>query len=177
MTKRRKQAIILLALSVPMMWWGLSNFMSGTTSNTALAIGTAIGCVFGGFAAISGLVMLATKNSLGIWNPDDKGRGEILHKSQTKVGFSPIQKEIINKPSKKVNEMAKAKDNVDSIKTLDEYNEKMKKLFKREDELKTRKKEVTKLDKEIDNETTEVQDEIRANNWIDKGNGWEIQKK
>ena len=87
------------------------------------------------------------------------------------------QKEIINKPSKKVNEMAKAKDNVDSIKTLDEYNEKMKKLFKREDELKTRKKEVTKLDKEIDNETTEVQDEIRANNWIDKGNGWEIQKK
>ena len=179
MTKRKKQAIILLALSVPMMWWGFTNFMSGTTNSTALAIGTAIGCVFGGFAALSGLVMLATKNSLGIWNPDDKGKKDrgVLLASQTTVGDSSVQKEIINKPNKKVNEMAEAKDNVDSIKTLDEYNEKMKKLFKREDELKTRKKEVTKLDKEIDNETTEVQDEIRANNWIDKGNGWEIQKK
>ena len=179
MTKRQQQGLILLALSVPMMWWGFTNFMSGTTNSTALAIGTAIGCVFGGFAAISGLVMLATKNSLGIWNPDDKGKKDrgVLLAAQTTVGDSSVQKEIINKPSKKVNEMAEAKDNVDSIKTLDEYNEKMKKLFKREDELKTRKKEVTKLDKEIDNETTEVQDEIRANNWIDKGNGWEIQKK
>ena len=176
MNKRRKQGLILLALSVPMMWWGFTNFMSGTTNSTALAMGIALSCTLGSLFAISGLVMLATKNSLGIWNPDDKGRGEDLLASQTKVGISPIQK-TINKPSKKVNEMAKAKDNVDSIKTLDEYNEKMKKLFKREDELKTRKKEVTKLDKEIDNETTEVQDEIRANNWIDKGNGWEIQKK
>ena len=112
MTKRKKQAIILLALSVPMMWWGLSNFMSGTTSNTALAIGTAIGCVFGAFSALSGLVMLSTKNSLGIWNPDDKGkkdRGVVLA-SQANVGDSSVQKEIINKPSKKVNEMAKAKE-------------------------------------------------------------------
>ena len=178
MTKRKKQAIILLALSVPMMWWGFTNFMSGTTNSNALAMGIALSCTLGSLFAISGLVMLATKNSLGIWNPDDKGkkdRGVVLA-SQANVGDSSVQKEIINK-KQKVNEMAEAKDNVDSIKTLDEYNEKMKKLFKREDEIKTRKKEVTKLDKEIDNETTEVQDEIRANNWIDKGNGWEIQKK
>ena len=111
MTKRKKQAIILLALSVPMMWWGFTNFMSGTTSNTALAIGTAIGCVFGAFSALSGLVMLSTKNSLGIWNPDDKGkkdRGVVLA-SQANVGDSSVQKEIINK-KQKVNEMAKAKE-------------------------------------------------------------------
>ena len=179
MNKRRKQGLVLLALSVPLMWWGFTNFMSGTTNSTALAMGIALSCTLGSVFAISGLVMLATKNSLGIWNPDDKGKKDrgVLLASQTTVGDSSVQKEIINKPSKKVNEMAEAKDNVDSIKTLDEYNEKMKKLFKREDELKTRKKEVTKLDKEIDNETTEVQDEIKANNWIDKGNGWEIQKK
>ena len=93
MTKRRKQAIILLALSVPMMWWGLSNFMSGTTSNTALAIGIAISSVFGGFAAISGLTMLITKNSLGIWNPDDKGKKDrgVLLASQTNVGNSLVE--------------------------------------------------------------------------------------
>ena len=74
MTKRKKQAIILLALSVPMMWWGFTNFMSGTTNSNALAMGIALSCTLGSLFAISGLVMLATKNSLGIWNPDDKGK-------------------------------------------------------------------------------------------------------
>ena len=112
MTKRKKQAIILLALSAPMLWFGVTNFMSGTTSNTALAVGTAIGCVFGAFFAISGLVMLATKNSLGIWDIDDKekDRGDGLLASQTKVKDSLVEKEIINQPTKKVNEMVKTKD-------------------------------------------------------------------
>ena len=112
MTKRKKQAIILLALSAPMLWFGVTNFMSGTTSNTALAVGTAIGCVFGAFFAISGLVMLVTKNSLGIWDIDDKekDRGDSLLASQTKVKDSLVEKEIINQPTKKVNEMAKTKD-------------------------------------------------------------------
>ena len=145
MTKRKKQAIILLALSVPMMWWGLSNFMSGTTSNTALAIGIAISSVFGGFAAISGLTMLITKNSLGIWNPDDKGKKDrgVLLASQTNVGDSSVPKDLqrdmviqgslarawrahkepINK-NPKVNEMAKVKDTVaNTVKEIRELEE------------------------------------------------------
>jgi len=92
MTKRKKQAIILLALSVPMMWWGFTNFMSGTTNSTALAMGIALSCTLGSLFAISGLVMLATKNSLGIWNPDDKNkdRGVVLA-SQTNVGNSLVE--------------------------------------------------------------------------------------
>ena len=133
MTKRRKQAIILLALSVPMMWFGLTNFMAGGISSTIQAIGVAIGCVFGMFSALSGLIMLITKNSLGILNPDDKGRGEGLLASKT-VGISPIPKDLqrdlaiqsslatawrahkepINK-NPKVNEMTKAKDTVANI--------------------------------------------------------------
>jgi len=150
MTKRRKQGLVFLALSVPMMWWGLSNFMSGTTSNTALAIGVAISSVFGGFAALSGLTMLITKNSLGIWNPNDKpekkGRGEILHKSQTKVGFSPIQKEIINKKPK-VNEMAKVKTTkdthvADSVKEFREIGQSMKDGATRRANIRARLKEM-----------------------------------
>ena len=116
MTKRQQQGLILLALSVPMMWWGFTNFMGSGTNSTALAMGIAISCTLGSLFAISGLVMLATKNSLGIWNPDDKGKKDrgVLLASQTTVGDSSVQKEIINKPSKKVNEMAKAKDpNID----------------------------------------------------------------
>ena len=188
MTKRRKQAIILLALSVPMMWWGFTNFMSGTTSNTALAIGTAIGCVFGAFSAISGLTMLITKNSLGILNPDDKGRGrtfdeltsaekdariasiekekakgrgEDLLASQTKVGYSPIQK-TINKPSKKVNEMAKASTSVE--------------LMKREKKLETRRKELESLLAEVTKEEKAVEKELKSKGWVQQKDGsWGIE--
>ena len=93
MNKRKKQAIILLALSVPMMWWGFTNFMSGTTNSNALAMGIALSCTLGSLFAISGLVMLATKNSLGIWNPDDKGKKDqgVLLASQTNVGNSLVE--------------------------------------------------------------------------------------
>jgi len=111
MSKRKKQGLILLLVSVPMMWWGYSSFMDGTTNSTALAMGVALSCTLGSLFAISGLVMLATKNSLGIWNPDDKGKKDrgVLLASQTTVGDSSVQKEIINK-KQKVNEMAKAKE-------------------------------------------------------------------
>jgi len=121
MTKRRKQAIILLALSGPMMWFGFTNFMAGGISSTALAIGIAIASVFGGFAAISGLTMLITKNSLGILNPDDKGRGEDLLASQTSKD-SPILDGIYRYKIRQRNEAAidnlvtKTTDN--AIKTL-----------------------------------------------------------
>ena len=92
MTKRKKQAIILLALSVPMMWWGFTNFMSGTTNSTALAMGIALSCTLGSLFAISGLTMLITKNSLGIWNPDDKNKDRgVLLASQTNVGDSLVE--------------------------------------------------------------------------------------
>ena len=160
MTKRKKQGLILLALSVPMMWWGFTNFMSGTTNSTALAIGTAIGCVFGGFAALSGLVMLATKNSLGIWNPDDKGkkdRGVVLA-SQANVGDSSVQKTI----NKKVNEMAKPKTNT----SVD--------LMKREKELETRRKELESLLAEVTKEEKAVEKELLSKGWVQKNGSWGI---
>ena len=112
MTKRKKQAIILLTLSVPMLWFGFTNFMSDTTSSNALGMMIAISITFGGLFGISGLVMLATKNSLGIWDIDDKekDRGDGLLASQTKVKDSLVEKEIINQPTKKVKPMAKTKD-------------------------------------------------------------------
>jgi len=121
MTKRKKQGLILLTLSVPMLWFGFTNFMSDTTSSNALGMMIAISITFGGLFGISGLVMLATKNSLGIWDIDDKekGRGDGLLASQTKVEDPPIQKEIINQPTEKVNEMA-IDNTVEEIRELEE---------------------------------------------------------
>jgi len=161
MTKRRKQAIILLALSGPMMWFGLTNFMAGGISSTIQAIGIAIGCVFGGFAALSGLTMLITKNSLGILNPDDKGRGEDLLASQTSED-SPIPDKIINKPSKKVNEMAKAKAST-SVE-----------MMKREKELEARRKELEGLLKEVTFEEKVLEEQLLSKGWVQKNGSWGI---
>ena len=158
MTKRKKQAIILLTLSVPMMWWGFTNFMGSGTNSTALAMGIAISCTLGSLFAISGLVMLATKNSLGIWNPDDKGkkdRGVVLA-SQTTVGDSSVQKTI----NKKVNEMTKADTSVD--------------LMKREKELETRRKELESLLAEVTKEEKAVEKELLSKGWVQKNGSWGI---
>ena len=147
MTKRKKQAIILLALSVPMMWWGFSSFMDGTTNSNIQAIAVSLSCTLGSLFGISGLVMLATKNSLGIWNPDDKNkdRGVVLA-SQANVGDPPIQN-LIKKPTKKVNEMAKVKTTkdthvADSVKEFREIGQSMKDGATRRANIRARLKEM-----------------------------------
>ena len=158
MTKRKKQGLILLALSVPMMWWGFTNFMGSGTNSTALAMGIAISCTLGSLFAISGLVMLATKNSLGIWNPDDKGKKDrgVTLASQTTVGDSSVQKTI----NKKVNEMTKADTSVD--------------LMKREKELETRRKELESLLAEVTKEEKAVEKELLSKGWVQKNGSWGI---
>jgi len=160
MTKRKKQSLILLTISVPMMWWGLSNIISETPSSNILSIMISVSTTFGGLFAISGLVMLVTKNSLGIWNPDDKGRGESLLVSQTTVKDSPIQKEIINK-KQKVNEMA------ETTNTSVE-------MMKREKELEARRKELEGLLEEVRHEETKLEQSLQEKGWVKKDGEWGI---
>ena len=164
MTKRKKQGLILLTLSVPMLWFGFTNFMSDTPSSNALGMMIAISITFGGLFAISGLVMLATKNSLGIWDIDDKekGRGEGLLVSQTTVKDPPIQKEVIKQPTKKVNKMAK------TTSTSVE-------MMKREKELETRRKELEGLLEEVRHEETKLEQSLQEKGWVKKDGDWGIE--
>jgi len=159
MTKRKKQSLILLTISVPMLWFGLTNFMSDTTSSNALGMMIAISITFGGLFSISGLVMLVTKNSLGIWNPDDKekDREESLLASQTKVEDLPVQKEIINQPTKKVNEMETSVE-----------------MMKREKELETRRKELEGLLEEVRQEENKLEQALQTKGWVKKDGEWKI---
>jgi len=141
MTKRKKQGLILLTISVPMLWFGLTNFMSDTTSSNALGMMIAISITFGGLFGISGLVMLATKNSLGIWDIDDK------------------EKEIINQPTKKVKPMAKTKTDT----SVD--------LMKREKELETRRKELESLLAEVSKEEKAVEKQLLEKGWVQQKDG------
>ena len=164
MTKRKKQSLILLTLSVPMLWFGFTNFMSDTPSSNALGMMIAISITFGGLFGISGLVVLVTKNSLGIWDIDDKekGRGDGLLASQTKVEDPPIQKEIIKQPTKKVNKMAK------TTSTSVE-------MMKREKELETRRKELEGLLEEVRHEETKLEQSLQEKGWVKKDGDWGIE--
>ena len=159
MTKRKKQAIILLTLSVPMLWFGFTNFMSDTTSSSALGMMIAISITFGGLFGISGLVMLVTKNSLGIWDIDDKekDRGDSLLASQTKVKDSLVEKEIINQPTKKVNEMTTSVE-----------------MMQREKELEARRKELEGLLEEVRHEETELEQALQTKGWVKKDGEWKV---
>jgi len=103
--------------------------------------------------------MLATKNSLGIWNPDDKekDREESLLASQTKVEDLPVQKEIINQPTKKVNEMETSVE-----------------MMKREKELETRRKELEGLLEEVRQEENKLEQALQTKGWVKKDGEWKI---
>ena len=152
MNKRRKQGLVLLALSVPMMWWGFNQFIYGSGHSTLEALVVSLSFTGGLSFFFVGLYLLFTK-----------GRGGILHKSQTKVGFSPILEKENNK-KQKVNEMAESKENT----SVD--------LMKREKELETRRKEVVAMLKEITKEETAVVEEIKSKGWVQQENGeWGIE--
>ena len=78
--KTRKQtAAALIVTSVPLLYYGFSNFEAGS-SDPLEAIAISLGCTGGLGFFFGGLYMLFKK-----------GRGEDLLASQTKVGYSPIQ--------------------------------------------------------------------------------------
>ena len=144
MNKRRKQGLVLLALSVPMMWWGFNQFIYGSGHSTLEAIFVSVSCTGGLTCFFGGLYLLFTK-----------GRGEGLLASKT-VGISPIQKTI----NKKVNEMTKAETSVD--------------LMKREKELETRRKELESLLAEVTKEEKAVEKELLSKGWVQKNGSWGI---
>ena len=147
----KKWALLLIAVSIPLSYYGFSNFEAGS-SEPLEAILISLGCTSGIGCFFGGLYLFFTK---------EKGRGVVLA-SQTKVGDSPIQKEIINKPSKKVNKM------VETTSTSVE-------MMKREKELEARRKELKGLLKEVRHEETELEQSLQEKGWVKKDGEWGIE--
>ena len=149
MTKKR-WAILLILISIPLMWWGFNQFIYGSGHSTLEAIAVSLACTGGLTCFFGGLYLLFTK---------DRG---VLLASQTNVGDSPIPDKIINKPSKKVNEM------VETTSTSVE-------MMKREKELETRRKELEGLLKEVRREETELEQSLQEKGWVKKDGEWGIE--
>ena len=146
--KTRKQtAAALVVTSAPLLYYGISNFEAGASAPLE-AVAISIGCTGGLSCLIGGIYMLFKKD-----------RGVVLA-SQTNVGDSSVEKEIINK--NKVNEMAKPKTNT----SVD--------LMKREKELETRRKELESLLAEVTKEEKAVEKELLSKGWVQKNGSWGI---
>ena len=123
---RKRWAILLILISVPLSYYGFSNFEAGS-SDPLQAIMISLGCTGGIGCFFGGLYLFFTKT---------KGRGEDLLASQTKVGDSPILDGIYRYKIRQRNEAAidnlvtKTTDN--AIKTLTK-KQKVKPMVKTKD--------------------------------------------
>jgi len=131
----KKWALLLIAVSIPISYYGFSNFEAGS-SEPIEAIAISIGCTGGIGCFFGGLYLFFIK---------EKGRGEDLLASQTSED-SPIQNPI-KKQTKKVNEMAKVKTTkdthvADSVKEFREIGQSMKDGATRRANIRARLKEL-----------------------------------
>ena len=148
MRPRRKDALKILAVSVPMLAYGAFTFEIGGAASTAEAIAKSTVTGLGLFGTVAGLLMFFTKNSLGLVNPKEP-------------------KPII----KKEKEMVKTKEEKPVKKSGSESIG----LMQREKELVKRAGELTALVNEVEAELIQVIESLETKGWVNSDNGWVIE--
>ena len=155
MTKRNKQALGILLVSIPSFSLGVWQFGIGGETSSFVAITIAIAVTLGGAGILAGLTMLFTKNRLG-WFDDDLVLETIFKKEKKEM--TKIKKEepvVDQKPVKK--------DGSESIG-----------LMQREKELQKRSEELNALVTELETELNQVRDSLEIKGWIQSADGWII---
>jgi len=152
MTKRRKQALIVLLISIPLLSYGAFTFELGGADSNFEAITVAISVSLGLFGVGSGLLMLFTKTSLGLLD-------------------SKEPKPII----KKEKEMSKIKDAITKEKPVEKSGSESIGLMKREKELLNRRDELNRLLEEAETQLTDVRENLETKGWVNSDDGWVIE--
>ena len=155
LTKRNKQALGILLVSIPSVGLGVWQFgISGETSSFAAVI-IAIAVTLGGAGTVAGLTMLFTKNRLG-WFDDDLVLETIFKKEKREMAKIKKEEPVVDqKPVKK--------DGSESIG-----------LMQREKELVKRSDELNALVSELETELNQVRDNLEIKGWIQSADGWVI---
>ena len=162
MTKRKKQALLMLTISIPFFGLGFWQFgTSGETSSFA-AVTIAIAVTLGGAGIVAGLIMLFTKTRLG-WFDDDLVLEKIFKKE--KKDMTKIKKE------EPVVETAITKE--EPVKKDGSQSESLG-LMKREKSLLKRQQELNALVSELDAELNQVRENLETKGWIQSADGWVI---
>ena len=161
-TKRKKQALYLLAVSLPSLGFGLWSFEIGGGGG-AVGLAMSILITFGGAGIIAGVTMLFT-NRLGWFDSEP-------------FDFKPIFK-------KEKKEMTKIKKEEPVVETAITKEEPVKKdgsqseslgLMKREKSLLKRQEELRALVAELRTELNQVRERLETKGWLLTENGWVIE--
>ena len=152
--KEKKEALIVLGISIPLLCYGAFSFEIGGAGSTVEAISVAVSAVFGLIGVAIGLIMLFTKNSLGLVE-------------------SKEPKPII----KKEKEMSKIKDAITKEKPITQEAKKGSSvdLMKREKELLNRRDELNRLLEEAETQLTDVRENLETKGWVNSDDGWVIE--
>ena len=152
MSKRKKQALYILGISIPSLGLGVWGFEIGGGGG-AVGLITAIGITFGVTGSISGLTMLFTKNRLGWFDSEPFDFKPIFIKKE-KTGMTKIKKE---EPVKKEGSQSESLG-----------------LMKREKSLLKRQEELSGLVTELETELNQVRENLETKGWIQSADGWII---
>tara|TARA_R110002051_G_C8756747_1_gene501045 strand:+ start:718 stop:1218 length:501 start_codon:yes stop_codon:yes gene_type:complete len=165
MTKRKKQALYLLSLSLPFFILGISFFKVGSGGGAAGLI-ISILITFGGAGILAGLTMLFTKERLGWF--DSEPTPIFKHKKETEF-MKPKEQKMENiEPI--IEEEPIKKSGSESIRLMQREKE----LIKKSNELNIL---IVKTDKELQQagqDLEQARQDLETKGWIRSENGWVI---
>ena len=149
--KEKKEALIVLGISIPLLCYGAFSFEIGGAGSTVEAVLVAVSLTVGLAGVTGGLILLFTKNSLGLLD-------------------SKEPKPII----KKKKEMSKIKDAITKEKPVEKSGSESIGLMQREKELVKRADELNTLISEVETELNKVRENLETKGWVNSEDGWVI---
>ena len=157
--KEKKEALIVLGISIPVLCYGAFSFeLQGASSNFE-AITVAIAVTLGLFGVGTGLLLLFTKTSLGLVKEPKLNRS------------NDSSKEKRNHLIIKEKEMVKTKEE----KPVEKSGSESIGLMQREKELVKRADELTALVNEVEAELIQVIESLETKGWVLADKGWVIE--
>ena len=181
--KEKKEALIVLGISIPLLCYGAFSFEIGGAGSTVKAISVAVSLTFGLLGVIGGLLLLLfTKNSLGL--VESKKEKEVIAEEailgilygEESNAKEPVQEEEPKPIIKKEKEMSKIKDAITKAKPTAEKAKKGSSvdLMKREKDLLNRRTELLAFLSETETELNQVRENLETKGWVNSDNGWVI---
>ena len=160
--KEKKEALIVLGISIPLLCYGAFSFELGGAGSTVKAISVAVSLTLGLAGVVGGLVLLFfTKTSLGL-----------IESKEPKLNRSnDSSKEKRNHLIIKEKEMVKTKEE----KPVEKSGSESIGLMQREKELVKRADELTALVNEVEAELIQVIESLDTKGWVLSDKGWVIE--
>ena len=163
MTERRKEALILLAIAIPALSFAAIKFEFSGVSNTGLAVAISIAGVFGLLGVVGGLIMLFTKNRLGIFDvkePETKMEKEMSEIKDAITKEKPVEK---------------SSDDITEEVTQEVTQSESIGLMKREKVLVERVSELNGFLNETETKLSQVRENLETKGWVNSDSGWVIE--